>query len=277
MTPAKAHAAGCDRFAAPAALRLCLARRMGRLFAFANQKGGVGKTTTTVNLGAYLALAGRRVLMVDFDPQANATSSVGLAGSPSIYQAVIGAADVADVIVPTSIPGLSIARGGIELSGASVELANARGREAYLKRVLNGATAPFDDVLIDCPPSLGLLTINALVAATHVVIPLQCEYLALEGLAMLLRTIESVQRRYNRKLIVGGIVFTMYDGRTRLTHEVVREVTGYFRDRVFRTVIPRNVRLAEAPSHALPICQYDPSSIGARSYRQLAEEFVARV
>ena len=249
---------------------------MGRRFAFANQKGGVGKTTTAVNLGAYLALAGRRVLMVDFDPQANATSSVGLAGSPSIYQAVIGAADVADVIVPTSVPGLSIAPGGIELSGASVELANVRGREAYLKRVLNGATTPFDDVLIDCPPSLGLLTINALVAATHVVIPLQCEYLALEGLAMLLRTIESVQRRYNRKLIVGGIVFTMYDGRTRLTHEVVKEVTGYFRDRVFRTVIPRNVRLAEAPSHALPICQYDPSSIGARSYRQLAEEFVAR-
>ena len=250
---------------------------MGRRFAFANQKGGVGKTTTAVNLGAYLALAGRRVLMVDFDPQANATSSVGVAGSPSIYRAVIGAADMADVIVPTSIPGLSIAPGGIELSGASVELANVHGREAYLKRVLNGATTPFDDVLIDCPPSLGLLTINALVAATHVVIPLQCEYLALEGLAMLLRTIQSVQRRHNRQLVVGGIVFTMYDGRTRLTHEVVREVTGYFRDRVFRTVIPRNVRLAEAPSHALPICKYDPSSIGARSYRRLAEEFVARV
>ena len=250
---------------------------MGRRFAFANQKGGVGKTTTAVNLGAYLALAGRRVLMVDFDPQGNATSSVGLAGSPSIYQAVIGAANVTELIRPTSIPGLSIAPGGIDLSGASVELADARGREGYLKRVLQDATASFDDVLIDCPPSLGLLTINALVAATHVVIPLQCEYLALEGLTMLLRTIERVQQRHNRELSVSGIVFTMYDGRTRLTHEVVREVTGYFQDRVFRTVIPRNVRLAEAPSYAQPICEYAPASIGAKSYRQLAEEFVARV
>ena len=250
---------------------------MRRLFAFANQKGGVGKTTTTVNLGAYLALAGRKVLVIDFDPQGNATSSMGVSGFPSIYQAVIGAADLAEVIRPTSIPGLSIAPGGIELSGASVELADADGREGYLKRVLKGATEPFDDVLIDCPPSLGLLTINALVAATHVVIPLQCEYLALEGLTMLLRTIQGVQRRHNKKLSVGGIVFTMYDGRTRLTHEVVKEVTSYFQDRVFRTVIPRNVRLAEAPSYAQPICEYAPSSIGAKSYRQLAEEFVARV
>ena len=177
---------------------------MRRRFAFANQKGGVGKTTTTVNLGAYLALSGRKVLVIDFDPQGNATSSVGAEASPSIYQAVIGAVDVSEVIVTTSIPGLSIAPGGIELSGASVELADAHGREGYLKRVLKGATAPFDDVLIDCPPSLGLLTINALVAATHVVIPLQCEYLALEGLAMLLRTIEGVQRRHNKKLRVGG-------------------------------------------------------------------------
>ena len=250
---------------------------MGTRFAFANQKGGVGKTTTTVNLGAYLALAGRKVLVVDFDPQGNATSSIGVPSSPSIYQAVIGAVDVAEVIQPTSIPGLSIAPGGIELSGASVELAEAEGREGYLKQILTEATAPFDDILIDCPPSLGLLTINALVAATRVIIPLQCEYLALEGLTMLLRTIEEVQRRYNNQLSVAGIVFTMYDGRTRLTHEVVREVTSYFQDRVFRTVIPRNVRLAEAPSYAQPICEYAPSSLGAKSYRQLAEEFVARV
>lgn len=250
---------------------------MGRRFAFANQKGGVGKTTTAVNLGAYLALSGRRVLMVDFDPQGNATSSFGMAGSPSIYQAVIGAVNVADLILPTSIPGLSIAPGGIDLSGASVELAEARGREGVLYRVLKDACAAFDDVLIDCPPSLGLLTINALVAATHVVIPLQCEYLALEGLTMLLRTIERVQQRHNHELSVGGIVFTMYDGRNRLTNEVVKEVTSYFKDRVFRTVIPRNVRLAEAPSYAQPICEYAPSSIGAESYRRLAEEFVARV
>ena len=246
-------------------------------FAFANQKGGVGKTTTAVNLGAYLALAGRRVLMVDFDPQGNATSSLGLAGAPSIYQAVIGAADVAELILPTSIPGFFIVPGGIDLSGASVELAELDGREGYLKQALRNSSAGFDDILIDCPPSLGLLTINALVAATQVVIPLQCEYLALEGLTMLLRTIERVQQRHNQELRIGGIVFTMYDGRNRLTHEVVKEVTSYFKDRVFRTVIPRNVRLAEAPSFSKPICEYAPSSLGAESYRKLAEEFVARV
>ncbi len=250
---------------------------MARHFAFANQKGGVGKTTTAVNLGAYLALAGRRVLIVDFDPQGNATSSFGLAGSPSIYQAMIGAASVEELILPTGIPGFSIAPGGIDLSGASVELAELDGRESYLKRALSDSTAAFDDILIDCPPSLGLLTINALVAATQVVIPLQCEYLALEGLTMLLQTIERVQQRHNQELAVGGIVFTMYDGRNRLTHEVVREVTSYFKDRVFRTVIPRNVRLAEAPSFGKPICEYAPSSLGAESYRKLAEEFITRV
>jgi chromosome partitioning protein len=251
---------------------------MGKTVVFANQKGGVGKTTTAVNLGAYLAEAGRKVLLVDFDPQANTTSGVGADGSkPGVYELLAGKAEARSVVQDTSIAGLQIIPSSIHLTGATVELVDAPGREFLLKKALAGIKPSFDYLFIDCPPSLGLLTVNGLTAGDAVLIPLQCEYYAMEGLSMLLQTIRRVQGGLNPALKIGGILFTMYDVRTRLAHEVVKEVSSYFKEKVFSTIIPRNVRLSEAPSYGKPISQYDPGSIGARSYQKLAEEVLRYV
>ena len=248
---------------------------MGKRLVFANQKGGVGKTTTAVNLGAALAERGKTVLLVDFDPQGNTTSSVGGNGTGStIYDVITGKTSAAAAVVPTTMEGLSVLPSSIDLTGATVELVGAEGREHYLRRALEPLTPSYDYVFIDCPPSLGVLTLNGLIAAHEVIIPLQCEYFALEGLKQLLQTIRRVQTRLNPDLRIGGILFTMYDSRTRLAHEVVQQVTRYFRKKVFRTIIPRNVRLGEAPSHGRPIMQYDPDCIGSLSYRKLADEVI---
>lgn len=251
---------------------------MGKIVVFANQKGGVGKTTTAVNLGAYLAEASKRVLLIDFDPQANSSSSLGIDGrGRGIYELLINKSQPNDVIQKTHVPGLFIIASSIHLTGATVELINAPGREYLLRKAIEKIRGQFDYLFIDCPPSLGLLTINGLVAADAVIIPLQCEYFAMEGLSKLLRTIQRVQQRLNPALKIGGILFTMYDSRTRLANEVVKEVSGYFKEKVFTTIIPRNVRLSEAPSYAKPINQYDPECIGARSYRRLAQEVLENV
>ncbi len=251
---------------------------MGKIVVFANQKGGVGKTTTAVNLGAYLAEAGKRVLLVDFDPQSNTTSSVGAKkDQPGIYELIMGKVSSDAAVQTCTVPNLSIIASSIDLTGASVELVDQEEREYFLKKSLLPLAGSYDYIFIDCPPSLGLLTLNGLVAADFVIIPLQCEYFALEGLSLLLKTVNRVQKMLNKELKIGGILFTMYDSRTRLAHDVVQEVTGYFKEKVFRTIIPRNVRLSEAPSFAKPINQYDPECIGARSYQKLAEEVLLNV
>ena len=251
---------------------------MTKTIVVANQKGGVGKTTTAVNLGAALAERGKRVLLVDFDPQANCSSSVGAATDEAgVYELITGAASFSEVVQPTTVDGLNAISSNINLAGATVELVEHENREFFLKNALGSETKNFDYVFIDCPPSLGLLTLNGLVASNFVLIPLQCEYFALEGLTMLLRTIKEVQRRLNPNLRIGGILFTMFDKRTRLAQEVVKEVTSYFKERVFRTIVPRNVRLSEAPSHSRPVQQYDPECIGARSYDKLADEVLSNV
>lgn len=251
---------------------------MAKKIVFANQKGGVGKTTTTVNVGAYLAEARTRVLLVDFDPQCNLTSSIGGdTARPGIYEAITGQVSVREAIQQTIVENLYLIPSTIDLTGATVELVDEEGREYFLRRLLKDVEAEYDYVCIDCPPSLGILTLNGLVSADFVIIPLQCEYFALEGLSLLLKTIRRVQLGLNPKLQIGGIVFTMYDKRTRLSNEVIREVSGYFGQKVFRTIIPRNVRLSEAPSYAQPISLYDPSCVGASSYKKLAEEVMASV
>jgi chromosome partitioning protein len=251
---------------------------MGKIIVFANQKGGVGKTTTAVNLGAYMAQAGKQVLLVDFDPQGNTTSSVGAKKDlPGIYEVITEKVPATDAIQACSVPNLSIIASNIDLTGATIELADVEKKEYFLKRSLVPLAERFDYIFIDCPPSLGVLTLNGLVAADFVIIPLQCEYFALEGLSQLLKTVNRVQKVLNPALKIGGILFTMYDSRTRLAHDVVQEVTGYFKEKVFRTIIPRNVRLSEAPSFAQPISQYDPECIGARSYQRLAEEVLLHV
>jgi chromosome partitioning protein len=250
---------------------------MARTIVFVNQKGGVGKTTTVINLGAYLALQGKRTLLVDFDPQANLTSGVGgSAGKRGIYEVISGEASLDSVLFQTKIDKLFLAPSSIDLSGATVELVDKADRNGYLKRILSEVAEDYDYILIDCPPSLGVLTLNGLVAADEVIIPLQCEYFALEGLSLILQTVSLVQKSMNSRLQIGGIVFTMYDSRTKLAQEVVQQVTEYFKDRVFRTIVPRNIRLSEAPSHGMPVCLYDPACIGAKSYEALAKELVAR-
>lgn len=250
---------------------------MARTAVFVNQKGGVGKTTTVINLGAYLALQGQKTLLVDFDPQANLTSGIGgSAGKKGIYEVISGQATLEEVTLPTKLEKLFLVPSSIDLSGATYELVDKEDRNGYLKRALAGVAGDYDYILIDCPPSLGILTLNGLVAADEVIIPLQCEYFALEGLSLILQTVSLVQKSMNTRLKIGGIVFTMYDSRTKLAQEVVQQVTEYFKDRVFKTIVPRNVRLSEAPSHGLPVCLYDPACIGAKSYEALARELLGR-
>lgn len=250
------------------------------IYAFANQKGGVGKTTTTVNLGVYLAAAGSRVLLIDADPQANATSSLGLdpaAQKASLYDALILQKPLADVVLASVLSGLDLAPSAPALAGAEVEMVALLAREYLLRRALNGVAARYDHVLIDCPPSLGLLTINALTAATDgVIVPIQCEYLALEGLGRLWQTIQLVRENLNPQLYISGMVLTMFDARTNLAGQVVREVRTHFPDQTFDTVIPRSVRLSEAPSYGQTILTYAPNSSGAIAYRTLAQELLNR-
>jgi chromosome partitioning protein len=251
---------------------------MGKTIVFANQKGGVGKTTTAANLGSYIAEAGKKVLLIDFDPQGNLSSSVGVKNTnPGIYEAINGKASLKDVILPTPVGNLFIVASSINLTGANIELVDKEDRAFYLRKVIETVKAEYDFIFIDCPPSLGILTLNGLAAADSVIIPLQCEYFALEGLSLLLETVKRIQSELNPKLEIGGILFTMFDSRTRLANDVVQEVCGYFGKRVFTTIIPRNVRLSEAPSHSVPINLYDPSCVGAKSYKKLAEEVLERV
>jgi chromosome partitioning protein len=252
---------------------------VGQTIACANQKGGVGKTTTVVNLAGYLARAGERVLVIDLDPQGNATSGLGVDRNGldgSIYDAVVDDVDLRSLIVPGPLDGISVIPASIALAGAEVELAPVEQRERRLARLLSVITDDYDYILIDSPPSLGLLTVNALTAADSVLIPLQCEYYALEGLTQLIATIDLIRDHLNPSLDLKGVVLTMYDGRTNLSADVSREVRRHLGATVFETVIPRNVRLSEAPSHGLTILQYRPDSRGAEAYAALAAELRRR-
>ena len=250
---------------------------MGTSIVFVNQKGGVGKTTSAVNIGAYFSQAGKKTLLVDFDPQGNMSSGVGISKKqPSIYDAIAGKIPIQKTVRTTAVKDLYAIPADINLSGATIELVDQQSREFFLRDNLALLKEEYEYILIDCPPSLGILTLNGLAAADEVFIPLQCEYFALEGLTLLLQTVKRVQEKINPRLKIGGIFFTMYDSRTKLAQEVVQQVTAYFKDRVCSTIIPRNVRLSEAPSHGLPICKYDASCIGARSYEKLAQEVLNR-
>lgn len=246
----------------------------------ANQKGGVGKTTTTVSLAAALAQLGARTLVVDLDPQGNATTGLGLRaeeGDPSTYGVLVDGIQLLDAVQATGVPNLDVLPSSLDLAGAEVELVPAFSRELRLRRAVDDVRDRYDIVLIDCPPSLGLLTINALVAADQVLVPIQCEYYALEGLGQLMRTVQLVTDNLNRELVLGGVVLTMYDGRTNLSQQVVDEVRGYFGERAYETVIPRTVRLSEAPSFGQPITVFDPTSRGSRAYQRLAGEVASRL
>ena len=252
---------------------------MGQTIACTNQKGGVGKTTTVVNLATYLALLGDRVLVIDLDPQGNATSGFGVDRSTvdgSTYDALVGGRPLAELHVETPVNGLRLIPSAIELAGAEVELTNMEGRERRLARAIKVEADAWDWILIDCPPSLGLLTVNALTAADAVLIPIQCEYYALEGLSQLLATVNLVRDHLHPELEIAGVLLTMFDARTNLSTEVASEVKSHLHDAVFKAIIPRSVRLSEAPSHGLPIALYRPESKGAEAYRQLADEFRAR-
>jgi len=250
---------------------------MGKVIAIANQKGGVAKTTTAVNLGACLAVIGQKVLIIDIDPQGNASSGLGVdrvLTAHCIYDVIINGIPLESVMKKTAIDGLDVVPATIQLAGAEVELVTAISREGKLKRALGAARDDYDFIIIDCPPSLGLLTLNALTAADRILIPIQCEYYALEGLGQLMHTIQLVQKHLNPSLEIEGVVLTMFDGRTNLSIQVVDEVKKHFRHKVFSTIIPRNVRLSEAPSHGKPIITYDSKSKGAEVYMELAKEVV---
>jgi len=250
-----------------------------RVIAIANQKGGVGKTTTAVNLGACLATLGKRVLLIDIDPQGNTTSGVGINKADvkyCVYDVIINDVNIADAIMPSGLDNLDVLPATIQLAGAEIELVPTISREVRLRRAIQGMRSRYDYIVIDCPPSLGLLTVNALTAADSVMIPIQCEYYALEGLSQLLNTVRLVQKHLNTSLEVEGVVLTMLDARTNLGLQVIEDVKKFFRDKVYKTIIPRNVRLSEAPSHGRPIIHYDPKSRGAESYMELAKEVIAR-
>lgn len=249
---------------------------MGKIIAIANQKGGVGKTTTTVNLGTILAKKGKRVLLVDADPQGNATSGIGVDKSVelSTYDLLVADEPANKIVKKTEINNLYICPSNINLAGAEVQLVSMMSREQRMKEKLDQVKSKFDYIFIDCPPSLGLITLNAFTAANSVLIPVQCEYYALEGLGQLLNTVDLVKKHLNKSLKIEGALLTMYDVRTNLSNQVVKEVKKYFDDKVFKTVIPRNVRVSEAPSYGLPITIYDPHSKGARSYEKFGREFL---
>ncbi len=250
---------------------------MSRIIAIANQKGGVGKTTTAVNLSAALAHYDQKVLMIDVDPQGNATSGIGFPKTGvkfCIYDALINAVPLDQIVVPSSWERLDIVPATIKLAGAEIELVPTINRETKLKQALQQVSKNYQYLLIDCPPSLGLLTINALTAADEVLIPIQCEYYALEGLGQLINTISLVRKHLNEKLTITGVVLTMYDGRTNLSEQVAEEVRTYFKELVYETVIPRNIRLSEAPSHGQPIIVYDPRCRGTEVYLALAQEVI---
>ena len=248
---------------------------MSRIIAVSNQKGGVGKTTTSVNLAACVAEKGRRVLLVDIDPQGNASSGLGLTErTPSVYDVLLGESNAEAAIRQTEFDNLSVLPSDMALAGAEIELVAIPERETLLRRALESVRDRFDYIFIDCPPSLSLLTLNAMTAADSVLIPIQCEYYALEGVGQLMNTLQLVKKRLNPALEIEGVVLTMLDGRTNLGLQVVQEVKKYFKSRVYGSIIPRNVRLSEAPSHGEPINVYDPRSTGAEAYRALAAEFI---
>lgn len=250
---------------------------MSKVIAVANQKGGVGKTTTAVNLSSSLAYRGKNVLLLDIDPQGNTTSGLGVDKKKifkSTYDVIINDAEIEDTLVNTPIEKLKLCPSNIQLAGAEVELVSIISRENRLKNSLEVIKNKFDFVIIDCPPSLGLLTLNSLTAANTILVPIQCEYYALEGLSQLMETVKLVQKHLNKELDVEGVVLTMFDARTNLSIQVVEEVKKHFRNKVYRTIIPRNVRLSEAPSYGLPIILYDPKSKGSECYLDLADEVI---
>lgn len=252
---------------------------MGRVIAIANQKGGVGKSTTTINLGSCLAEMGKRVLVIDIDPQGNTTSGLGIDKNESentLYELLLGEAEIKECIISNVQPSLSLIPSNMELAGAEIELIGIDEKEYILRNAVKDIHDDFDFMIMDCPPSLSMLTINAMTAADSIIVPIQCEYYALEGLSQLVHTIQLVQDRLNPHLEIEGVVFTMYDARTNLSLEVVENVKDNLKQNIYKTIIPRNVRLAEAPSHGMPINIYDAKSAGAESYRLLAEEVIKR-
>ena len=250
--------------------------KLGKIISIANQKGGVGKTTTTVNLSAILAKKGKKILLIDADPQGNATSGIGMEKDTefSTYDLLVSDQPAVDIITKSEIKNLYICPSNLNLAGAEVQLVSMMSREQRLKEKLTEIKDKFDFIFIDCPPSLGLITLNAFTASDSVMIPVQCEYYALEGLGQLINTVELVKKHLNKDLYIEGALLTMYDIRTNLSNQVVKEVKRYFNNRVYKTVIPRNVRVSEAPSYGLPITIYDPHSKGARSYEKLGKEFL---
>lgn len=251
---------------------------MGAIYAVVNQKGGVGKTTTAVNLAACAAVSGEKILLVDTDPQGNATSGVGVVKSgldACIYEVLINGEPIENVVVKTETPNLDLIPARLDLAGADIELMSVMSREMKLKQALQKVKDKYSLIIIDCPPSLGLLTINVLTAADYVILPIQCEYYALEGISQLLRTVELIRQHLNPDLEIAKVLLTMYDYRTNLSQQVVKEVQTFFRERVSDVLVPRNVRLSEAPSHGLPIITYDGKSKGAEAYRRFSEEVIA--
>ncbi len=250
---------------------------MGKVISISNQKGGVGKTTTAINVSALLAAAEKKTLLIDIDPQSNSSSGLSVNNhTPSVYEVLIGSKEINEIIVGTYMPFLDLLPSNINLVGAEIEMVDADNREALLKNSIEKIKSKYDFILIDCPPSLGLLTLNALTAADSVLIPVQCEYFALEGLGQLLNTINIVKQHFNKNLAIEGVLLTMFDTRLRLSHQVADEVKKYFGDKVFNTIIHRNVRISESPSYGKPIILYDAISSGAKNYMALASELIER-